>query len=85
MILGPSWGLKVYKLSNTSERALFFDLIPQGPKIKKLAKFPSNVWKTHEMQQPGQKGGSKSYLEPNKKGLTNFAIEIIESPKMYRI
>ena len=46
------------------------------PIIKKLANFPNNVWKTHEMQQLGQKWGFISYLEPNKKGLPNFVIEI---------
>jgi hypothetical protein len=53
--------------------------------MEKLAKFANNVWKTHKMEQLGQKWGSKSDLEPKNKGLTNFAIEISESPKMYRI
>ena len=43
----------------------------KGPKIKKSAKFPSNVWKTHKMQQLGQKWGSKTYLEP-KNGWPNL-------------
>ena len=43
------------------------------PKMEKLAKFPSNVWKTHKMQQLGQKWGSKSYLDPKKMRLPNLA------------
>ena len=41
--------------------------------MKKLAKFPSNVWKTHKMQQLGQKWGSKSYLDPKKMRLPDLA------------
>ena len=54
--------------------ANFSTLGPQKwPKIKNLAKFPNNLWKTHKMQQLGQKWGSKGYLEPKNKGLTNLA------------
>ena len=85
-ILGLSRGLKVDILTKTPTHHFCSALGPQkGPKIKKSAKFPSNVWKTHKMQQLGQKWGSKTYLEPNKKVLPNFAIEKIKSPKMYRI
>ena len=43
---------------------LFFNFGPRKmAKNQKLAKFPNNVWKTHKMEQLGQKWGSKSYLE----------------------
>ena len=96
--LCQKWGSKSYLepnkkgLANLAKRdfllifANFSSLSPQKwPKIKKLAKFPNNVWKTHKMQQLGQKWGSKSYLEPNRKGFPNFAIEITQNAKMYRI
>ena len=96
--LGQKWGSKSYldpkkmRLPDLAKRdfllifAHFSTLSPQKwPKIKKLAKFPSNVWKTHEMQQHGQKWGSKSYLGPNLKVLPKYAIAITKNPKMYRI
>ena len=85
-ILGLSRGLKVDILTKTPTHHFCSALGPQkGPKIKNLAKFPNSIWKTHEMQQLGQKWGSKSNLEPNEKGLPNFALEKIENPKIYWI
>ena len=84
--LGQKWGSKGYlepknkgltKLAKSDYLLIsgYFSILdPQkGPKIKKLAKFPNNVWNTHEMQQLSQKWGSKSDLEPKNKGLTNLA------------
>ena len=80
LILAPFSESKVENLAKINENSFFSTSGPQkGPKIKKLAHFPNNVWKTHEMQQLGQKWGFKSYLEPNKKDLPNFATEKIES------
>ena len=63
------------KIWQKSVKNYFFSTLgPQkGPKITKLAHFPNNVWKTHEMQQLGQKWGSRSDLEPKYKGLTILA------------
>ena len=72
LILGPIWGPEAEKSDFSLIFANFSNLgFQKGPKIKKLAKFPNNVWKTHEMQQLGQKWGSKSYLEPNKNSSIN--------------
>ena len=45
--------------------------------MKKLWKTPNNVWKTHKMQQLGQKWGPKRYLGKKELLFTNFSIEII--------
>ena len=83
-ILPIFWFLAIFggsKLKNWQKSAknhFFWTPDPhKRPKIKKLAKFPSNVWKTHKMQQLGQKWGSKSYLEPKKEGFAQFSEKVI--------